>query len=290
MADIGCRGTGPLCGCLTIGVIILAVDTATAATSAAISAPASVVSRRSVDAHGHVESLAPMISEVLTESGIEPWDIDVLACGVGPGPFTGLRVGIAQMIAMGAALDRPVVGVCTHDVIAHAALGLADRSTPELGADPGRGLMVATAARRAESFVSTYDSSGRRSAGPIALSNDEVRQAMLADDVILAGDAVDSLIEDVPAHRRGPSFPQAADLAVIVQSRMNAGEDWSDDVDLAIDLDPATARGHSTAQALTERGRHGRLLLPPRPLYLRAPDAVASVAPSTTATEKDRRA
>ncbi len=290
MADIGCRGVGPLCGCLTIGVIILAVDTATAATSAAISGPASVVSRRNVDAHGHVESLAPMISDVLTESGIEPKDIDVLACGVGPGPFTGLRVGIAQMIAMGAALDRPVVGVCTHDVMAHAALGLADRSTPEPEAGPEPGLIVATAARRAESFVSTYEYSGRRSGGPIALSNDEAHHAMLAEEVILAGDAVDLLIEDVPTYRRGPRFPHAADLAAIVESQLNAGEDWSDDVDLAIDLDPATARGNSTAQVLIKRGRHGRLLLPPRPLYLRAPDAVATAAASTMAAEMDRRA
>ena len=113
---------------------------------------------------------------------------------------------------------------------------------------------------------------------------------MLAEDLILAGDAVDLLIEDVPAHRSGPRFPHAADLAAIVESRLNAGEDWSDEADLAIELDPATARGYSTAQLLTERGRRGRLLLPPRPLYLRAPDAVANAAASTMAADQVRRA
>ena len=265
-------------------MIILAVDTATAATSVALRGPSVAVSRRSVDPHGHVEALAPMIADVLAESGIEPRDIDALACGVGPGPFTGLRVAIAQVIAMGAALSRPVVGVCTHDVIAHAVLGLGDRAPNGQGARTEPRLRVATTARRAETFISTYDSAGWRIDGPIALRNDEAREALASGDLIIAGDAVDRLVEQVPTHRRGPDYPDALDLAAIVESRRTIGEDWPE-VELSVELDPATSRGDSTARLLGARARQGRVLLPPRPLYLRAPDAVAPAALTTTDPE-----
>ncbi len=289
MGPSGCRSIDPLRECLTSRVIVLAIDTATAATSVAISAPESVVSRRSVDAHGHVESLAPMIADVLVESGLEPKDIEVVACGVGPGPFTGLRVGIAMAISMGVALDRPVVGVGTHDVIAHAVLGFPHPSTPASAVTDGQGLIVATTARRAETFVSTYDTSGQRVSGPIALPNEDARHLLLSGDLAVAGDAVDALIGDALAHRRGPSHPDAADLAAIVESRRDSGEDWPNQADLDIDLDPATARGDTTAHLLAEHARGGRVLLPARPLYLRAPDAVSTADASTTVTGQDRR-
>lgn len=288
MGPSGCRGLGPLRECLTSRVIVLALDTATAATSVAIRVPETVVSRSSIDAHGHVESLAPMIAEVLVESGLEPKDIDVIACGVGPGPFTGLRVGIAMAISMAVALDRPVVGVGTHDVIAHAMLGFPDPSAPVSAVTDGQGLIVATTARRAETFVSTYDASGQRVSGPIALTNEDARRLLLTGDLFVAGDAVDSLIGDALAHRRGPSHPDAAALAAIVESRLDSGEGWPHPADVNIDLDPATARGDTTAHLLAEHARRGRVLLPARPLYLRAPDAVATAAASTTMTGQDR--
>ena len=98
------------------------MDTATAATTVAVLGPGVQASRTVIDAHGHVESLAPLIEEVLDLSAGSLQGIDVVACGVGPGPFTGLRIGVATAIAMGTVWQRPIVGVCTHDVLARAAL------------------------------------------------------------------------------------------------------------------------------------------------------------------------
>jgi tRNA threonylcarbamoyladenosine biosynthesis protein TsaB len=255
-------------------MIILAMDTATAATSVAIVGPDFALARNNIDAHGHVEALAPMITEVLAEAQLAPPDIDAVACGVGPGPFTGLRVGISTAIAMGRALDRPVAGVCTHDVIAHAV---------PIGDSP---VIVATTARRAETFLSTYDGSGQRLSGPLAVSNDEARDAIMNGSLIACGDAVDALIENAARVRRGPAYPDAIDLAAIVLSRREAGEDWPEDSAEVIDLDPAAARGESTERHLAQRARSGRVLLAPRPLYLRAPDAVAGGAATRAATQQ----
>ena len=73
-----------------------------------------------VDALRHGELLAPGIDRVLTEAGARPTDITRIAVGVGPGPFTGLRVGIVTARIMGYALQVPVDGVCTLDVVAAA--------------------------------------------------------------------------------------------------------------------------------------------------------------------------
>lgn len=260
-------------------MIILAMDTATAATSAAIVGPDFAIARSSVDARGHVESLAPMVTEVLTQAQVTPGDIDAIACGVGPGPFTGLRVAIATAIAMGQVLDRPVVGVCTHDVIAHAALA---SSSP---------IIVATTARRMESFLSTYDATGQRLTGPLAVPHAEAREAITSGGFIACGDAVDSLLAvgvdeaEVPV-LRGPAYPDAADLAAIVVSRRQAGEEWPEESAGMVDLDPATARGDSTARHLAQRAHTGRMLLAPIPLYLRAPDAVAAASVPGTASQQ----
>lgn len=66
----------------------------------------------------HAESLAPMISFVLTQAGLAPSDLSAVAVDVGPGLFTGMRVGIATADAMAWALEIPVVGVCSLDALA----------------------------------------------------------------------------------------------------------------------------------------------------------------------------
>ncbi len=78
--------------------------------------------------------------------------VDAIVCGTGPGPFTGLRVGMVTAAALGHALNRPVHGVCTLDAIAHDA-----RPRP---------LLVVTDARRREVYWAAYDADGHRVRGP----------------------------------------------------------------------------------------------------------------------------
>jgi tRNA threonylcarbamoyl adenosine modification protein YeaZ len=137
-------------------VLVLALDTATPASTAAVaevtdSGMKGLAERRTVDPRAHGELLAPEIAATLEEAGVRPRDLGAIVAGVGPGPFTGLRVGLATAASMGHALGIPTYGVCTLD-----ALGLA--------AGPGR-VLVATDARRREVYWATY-ADGKRTRDP----------------------------------------------------------------------------------------------------------------------------
>jgi tRNA threonylcarbamoyl adenosine modification protein YeaZ len=153
-------------------VLVLALDTATPASTAALAEVTGggmrgLSERRTVDTRAHGERLAPQILDVLTEAGVRPRDLAAVVAGVGPGPYTGLRVGLVTAASMGHALDIPTYGVCSLD-----ALGLA--------AGPGR-VLVATDARRREVYHATYQD-GRRIGDPDV--------ARPADVVVAAGRAV----------------------------------------------------------------------------------------------------
>ncbi len=103
-----------------------------------------------VGGRAHAELLAPSIEEVCAVSGCTVRDLDVIAVDVGPGLFTGLRVGVATAKALGQALGSDLVGVSSLDMLAAAAR---DR----IGAAAGPGTVVsAVDARRGEVFAAAY--------------------------------------------------------------------------------------------------------------------------------------
>src|SRR5688500_19657955 len=108
----------------------------------------------------HAEQLAPLIDRALTGADIVRQDLTAIAVGVGPGPFTGLRVGLVTARTLGYVLELPVYGVCSLDVLAAEAVASG------IGR---RGFLVATDARRKEVYVATYDDQGRRIDGPSVL-------------------------------------------------------------------------------------------------------------------------
>jgi tRNA threonylcarbamoyladenosine biosynthesis protein TsaB len=119
-------------------VLLLAMDTATPATTVAVHDGTTVLARRTVvDARRHAEVLAPAVAEVLAAIDASVADLTLVACGVGPGPYTGLRVGVVTARVLALSRGIPVVGVCTLDAIA-AGCGL------------DRPFGVATDARRRE--------------------------------------------------------------------------------------------------------------------------------------------
>jgi tRNA threonylcarbamoyl adenosine modification protein YeaZ len=137
-------------------VLVLALDTATPASTAAVAEVTGdglrgIAERRTVDAHAHGELLAPQIHATLDEAGVRAADLTAIVAGVGPGPFTGLRVGLVTAASMGQALGVPTYGVCSLDALGRAA-------------GPGR-VLVATDARRREVYHATYVD-GRRITGP----------------------------------------------------------------------------------------------------------------------------
>jgi len=136
-------------------VLVLAIDTSSAAVTAAVvavdDAVRTVAQRVTVNARAHGELLAPSIAECLAELGAKPGELDAIVAGVGPGPFTGLRVGLVTAASMSDALGIPAYGVCSLDAIA--------------GALDAASLLVATDARRREVFWARYVD-GVRVAGP----------------------------------------------------------------------------------------------------------------------------
>ena len=117
-------------------MLLLAFDTATPAVTVALRGDEGVLAEHTeIDARRHGELLAPGIEKVLADAGCSRTDLTGVAVGVGPGPFTGLRVGLMTARALGDALDIPVYGVCTLDILAAAALtaallGLAPDADP----------------------------------------------------------------------------------------------------------------------------------------------------------------
>lgn len=141
--------------------MLLAFDTSSAAVTVALADPvtgAVVASSTVVDALRHGELLAPAIAAALEEAGCRAADLTRIAVGVGPGPFTGLRVGLVTARTMGDALGIEVAGVCSLDVLAlQSSLALP--------------VAVATDARRKEIYWALYDGpaadgSRRRLEGP----------------------------------------------------------------------------------------------------------------------------
>jgi len=186
-------------------VLLLAFDTATPAVTAALHDGERVLAAAtSVDARRHGELLAPAIARVLRDAGADHRDVSAIAVGVGPGPFTGLRVGLVTARTLGAALGVPIDGVCTLDAMAAGVVDLDD-------------FVVATDARRKEVYWARYrrgDDSYRRVQGPAVSRPEDLSGELPADMPVIGRGAL--MYVDVLAHRPGPLDPDAAVLAEAV--------------------------------------------------------------------------
>ena len=180
--------------------MLLAFDTATPLVTVALHDGTDVVAEESAEHRmRHGEQLAPLVDEVMSRAGIGRRDLTAIGVGVGPGPFTGLRVGLVTARTLGFVLEIPVHGLCTLDVIAVEAV--ATGSTIE-GA-----FVVATDARRKEVYLASYDETGRRVEGPTV-----VRPHDAATDLPVAGEGA-RLYPDAFPHPVEPSRPSAGWLA-----------------------------------------------------------------------------
>ena len=185
--------------------MLLALDSATPHVTVALHDGADVVVELVADRPmKHAEQLAPLIDRAMSEAGIVRQALTAIAAGVGPGPFTGLRVGLVTARTLAHVLDLPVHGVCSLDVLAAQAVGD--------GAVSGD-FAVATDARRKEVYVASY-AEGRRVSGP-----EVIKPADAATDGFVVGRGATLYPEAFP-HARGPEGPSAAVLCdVVVRER-----------------------------------------------------------------------
>jgi tRNA threonylcarbamoyl adenosine modification protein YeaZ len=234
-------------------VLTLVLDTATPAVTAALASisedgPVTVLAERvTVDARAHGELLAPAIAEVLRTAGVAARELSAVVAGVGPGPFTGLRVGLVTAAALADTLTIPVYGVCTLDALGWAAAtssggaqaepGFGGAEHPQRDPAGARPVLVATDARRHEVYWAVYRD-GSRIAGPAVNKPSDVDTSgigfAVGDGALRYADVLGVPVRDEPR------YPPAAGLASLAAARVRDGQ---------------------PAEPLT-------------PLYLRRPDAV----------------
>lgn len=205
-------------------MLLLALDTATPAVTVALHDGTDVVASSSqVDARRHGELLLPAVDRVLAEAGTRLDAVTGIVVGIGPGPYTGLRVGLMTADTFGLALGVPVHGLCTLDGLAYAS----DLDVP---------FVVATDARRKEVYWARYADSRTRVTDPAVDRPAEIADAVAGLPAVGAGAL---LYPGTFPKAHEPEHVSASALASLAVRKLAAGEE----------------------------------LPPPRPLYLRRPDA-----------------
>lgn len=222
-------------------MLVLAFDTATAAVTAVVfdcaDGDARVLgSAAYFGAQEHGEQLAVIAAQAMSDAKAVPADLEAIVVGAGPGPFTGLRVGIVAGRVMGYALGITVHGVCSLDALAATAI---DESAVNAGI--GSRFAVAADARRREVYWATYEVAARGQAtridGPFVSKPSDLPESVRLGRVVGRGT---ELYVDVFGSMRPPYEPTASGLATAAAWALDAGT-----------------------------------TVIPEPMYLRRPDAVA---------------
>jgi tRNA threonylcarbamoyladenosine biosynthesis protein TsaB len=225
-------------------VSVLAFDTAAAACSAAVLRDGELAARRfAAMARGQAEALMPMIAAVLDEAATPVEALDLIAVTVGPGAFTGLRIGLAAARGLALASGRPLIGVTSFAAVAaQVPAGLAR----------GRPLVVALDSKRRELYLQVFRDGAPQGKGALVAPED-APGFVPRGRLLLAGDAAPALARLLAGrheveHAPGLGLADAADVARLAAAEWQPGESPP----------------------------------PPRPLYLRAPDTTAPRRPAAT--------
>jgi tRNA threonylcarbamoyladenosine biosynthesis protein TsaB len=193
---------------------VLAIDTALEACSAAIldtDRQGCVISRSRPMVRGHAEALMPLIAAVMSEAGIEFAQLDRIAVTVGPGSFTGLRVGVAAARGIALATGKPAVGLTT----------LAALAAPFFEGDESAALLAAIDARHGQVYMQLFGPGKQSLVAPrLASVREAIRAAMANPTTRIIGTGA-KLIEDAwPDHDRRPplvSAVRAPDVAWVAR-------------------------------------------------------------------------
>jgi len=192
---------------------LLALDSTGNACSVAVWREGALVAHRLAEmTRGHGERLLPMVAEVMKAASIEMAALDAIAVTIGPGSFTGLRIGLAAARGLGLALARPVVGITSFLAVA-AALPATLRD--------GREILVAIDTKRDDVFLQRFDSTLRMLAPARLMTVPEVIAQLPSGPLLLAGDGVAQLVPSLPRDRDiaiapGPGHIEAAHFAGLV--------------------------------------------------------------------------
>jgi len=236
-------------------VKILALSTSTPRGSAAVfDDDRALASVAYADLKGHAERLFHAIDQALADAGIDRTALDAIACDIGPGSFTGVRVGVASAKGIALALGIPLVGVTSLHAMAQAAFD-------EGAASDDQAVLATLDAKKNEIFRAAYGRTAGElealllpEAAPVELAAFSLPQA--ARRLVVIGEIAASIQPPLPLVARGPSFdlPDARWIARIGLRRLAEGKEY----------DPAHLE----------------------PLYVRAPDAKPIAPPTETAPDE----
>ena len=182
---------------------VLAIDTALEACSAAVldAEQGAVLASESIPmVRGHAEALMPLIARVMSDAMLEFVDLDRIAVTVGPGSFTGLRVGVAAARGIAVAAGKPAIGLTT----------LAAFAAPYIAADDVTPLIAAIDARNDQVYMQLFGSAGRSLIAPrIAPVRDALRVATRGP-ARLVGSGAAMIAAAWPSDEQRPSVVDAA--------------------------------------------------------------------------------
>lgn len=199
---------------------LLAIDTALEACSAAVldTQQGILASSSLAMARGQAEALMPLVASVMDEAGAEFGTLDRIAVTIGPGSFTGLRVGLSAGRGLALASGKPVVGLST----------LAAFAAPHIAADLRYPVIAAIDARHGQVYLQVFGAGGRTLVTPRIASIADAVRAIGADNIRLTGNASRLLADAWPADQPAPASVdtrQAPDIDWVARLGAAAAED-----------------------------------------------------------------
>lgn len=181
-------------------MIVLAFDTALAACSVGVWQDERIVAAESaLMPQGHAEALMPMIERVMAAAGLVYHALDRIAVTVGPGSFTGLRVGIATARGLAMAAQKPAIGVTTTQALATAALAAG-------GLGNARRILSIVDSKRDDVFVQAFTLAAKPESDILNLGYDALRETF-PGPLIMVGDAAVRALKHLSDDARISSAP-----------------------------------------------------------------------------------
>ncbi len=220
---------------------ILSLDTALTACSVALWCDGAVDAKHFAPMdRGQSEAIMPMVRQVMAEAGARFSDIDLVAVTIGPGAFTGLRIGLAAARGLALAANLPCLGVTTLDAVA-AGVATAERNAGTV--------LVVLETKRDDVYAQLFDSDLNQLNLPSAVVPERLNGAFPPGPLTVAGNAA-------------PRVAAALERAGISVSLSTA---------------PGLPDAAVVARIAAQHWRPGQILSPPSPLYLRPPAVTRSL-------------
>ncbi len=229
-------------------MLILAIDTATMVSSVAVADEKKLLAELTVQTRlTHSETLLPHIQQVLQMAGVEKKQLSAVAISLGPGSFTGLRIGLAAAKAIAYGLNIPIIGISTTEALAWHYPVPGVKIVPFIDAQKGN----------VYSAVYSWQGDGFQEESPVQVYSLAEALELCGNQqgaVMAVGDMVQKKLvgrEDLPANLQIPPshmvMPRAANVAMAGVKRLIAGE-----TDSVMNLEPVYIR-RSEAEVLWEK-------------------------------------